>query len=138
MMKKVFAMLIAVLLVGLLSTTAFAKPDRSSKTDKDTAAPLMLGLGGYYDSFQPPGHHAPQGRGNHYGYQQGNHYGWRNQWQSSWQQPPLYRRQARTGFRIRLGDGYLEWWDSDRGSRFGYDSDQVRYRNDDRGRNRRR
>ena len=136
MMKNGFGILIAVLLVGLLSTTAFAKPNRRSKIDKEPAALLVLGLGGYYDSFQPPGHHNLQGRGRHRGYWQGNHYGWRNQWQSSWQQQPLYRRQARTGFRIRVGDGYLEWWDSDRDSHFGYDSDRVRYRNHDRDRRR--
>ncbi len=135
-MKKVLVILIAVLLIGLLSTTAFAKPNRSSNIDKETAALLVLGLGGHHDSFQPPGHHNPQGRGRHRGYWQGNHYGWRNQWRSSWQQQPLYRRQARTGFRIRVGDGYLEWWETDRGSHFGYDSDRVRYRSHDRDRRR--
>lgn len=136
-MKKVLPILIAVLLVGALSTAAFAKPQRGAKIDKEPAALLVLGWGGYHDTYQPPGHHAPQGRGNHYGYWQGNHYGWRNQWQASWRQPPLYPRQARTGFRIRLGDGYLEWWETDHGSGFGYDSDRVRYRNDDRDRRRR-
>ncbi len=127
-MKKVFAILIAVLLVGTLSTAAFARPDRDLKIDKDTAALLALGFGGYRDSFQPPGYNNPYGPGRHYGYQQGNHYGWRNQPSYSYSQYPPYRYQPRTVFRVRIGNGRLEWRETDRDSRFGYDSNRGHYR----------
>ncbi len=127
MMKKVFVILIAVLLVGLLSTTAFAKPKRDLKIDKDTAALLTLGFGGYnYSSYDP------WDQGRHRGYQQGNHYGWGNQWSRGRPQYSSYRYPARTGFRIQIGDGYLGWWSSDYGSHFSYGSDRSRFRNHDR------
>ncbi len=132
MMRKVFVILIAVLLVGLLSTTAFAKPDRDLKIDKDTAALLSLGFGGYRDTYSSRGYNDPWDRGRHRGYQQGNHYGWGNQW--SWGRPQYssYRYPARTGFQIRIGDGYLGWWSSGYGSHFSYGSDRGYYRNHDR------
>ena len=145
MMKKLWAILIAAVLIGLLSTAAFAKPkpqrgaqnnSRRPQIDKDTAALLVLGFGGYRDTLPPLGYHDPRDRGRHYGYSQGNHYGWRNQWSRGRPQYPPYRYQARTGFRIQLGDGYLEWWETDHNTYFGYDSDRGQYRNRDRDRDR--
>jgi len=138
MMKNGLAILIAILLIGLLSTTAFAKPDRDLKIDTETAALLMLGFGGYHDSSPLFGYRDPWDRGRHRGYWQGRHYGWGNQWRCSWQHCPYcrYRPPARTGFRIRIGDGYLEWWDSDYGSHFGYGSGRGDYRDYDRDRDR--
>ena len=133
-MKNGLAILIAILLIGLLSTAAFAKPDRDLKIDTETAAPLALGFGGYNDSSPLFGYYDPWDRGRHRGYQQGNHYGWGNQWSGGWPQYQPYRYQPRTGFRIQIGDGYLEWWDSDYGSHFGYGSDQGDYRDRDRDR----
>ena len=147
MMKNGFAILIAILLIGLLSTAAFAKPkphrgaqnnSRRPQIDRDTAALLVLGFGGYRDTLPPLGYYDPWDRGRHYGYWQGNHYGWRNQWSRGWPQYPAYRSQPRTGFRIRIGDGYLEWWETDHNSYFGYDSDRLHYRNYDRDRYRHR
>ena len=34
--------------------------------------------------------------------------------------------------RIRIGDGYLEWWEADYGSSFGFGTDGFQYRNYDR------
>ncbi len=131
-MKKGLAILIAILLIGLLSTAAFAKPDRDLKIDKDTAALRALGFGGYRDTYSSPGYYDPWDRGRHRGYRQGNHYGWRNQWSQSWRQYPPYRYRPRTGFRIQIGDGYLGWWSSDYGSHFSYGSDRGQYQDCDR------
>jgi len=136
MMKNGLAILIAILLIGLLSTAALAKPDRDLKIDKETAALLALGFGGYHDSSPLFGYYDPWDRGRRRGYQQGNHYGWGNQWSRGWTQYQPYRYPARTGFRIRIGDGYLEWWDSDYGSHFGYGSGPGYYRDYDRDRDR--
>ena len=132
MMKNGLAILVAILLIGLLSTTAFAKPDRDLKIDKDTAALLTLGFGGgYNDSYSSRGYYDPWDRGRHRGYQQGNHYGWGNQWSRDWPQYSSYRYQPRTGFRIQIGDGYLGWWSSGYGSHFSYGSDRGYYRDYD-------
>ena len=138
MMKNGLAILIAILLIGLLSTAAFAKPDRDLKIDKEAASLLALGFVGYNDSSPLFGYYDPWDRGRHRGYQQGNHYGWGNQWSRGWPQYTPYRYPARTGFQIRIGDGYLGWWSSDYGSHFSYGSDQGYYRGRDRDRDRNR
>ncbi len=149
MMKNGLAILIAVLLVAALATAAYAERSPRIAVDNETAALLILGFGGYRDSYQPPGHFQPNWRGPEHGYQRGYCDGWcdhqrlsrpyrQRRCSSGGYYRHSYRPQPRTGFRIRIGDGYLEWWETDRGSRFGYDSDRLRYRSHDRDRYRHR
>jgi len=140
-MKKFLAMIVPVLLVSLMCTVVAGDSSRTITIDKETAALFALGFGGYdNDGLFGPLYQQRWGRDYWSGYRDG---WWRSQRYNPYRQyyhvpPGYYRHQyryrppARTGFRIRIGDGYLEWWESDYGSSFGFGTDGFRYRNYDR------
>ncbi len=137
-MNRLVAMIVPVLLATLICTAAAADSDRGITIDKETAALFMLGFGGYdNDALFGPLYRQRWG----HDYRSGYHDGRRSQRYNrypryryrlpSWYQRS-YRPPARTGVRIRIGDGYLEWWETDYGSSFGFGTDGFQYRNYDR------
>jgi len=139
-MKRLLAMIVPVLLAALVCSVAAADSDRGITIDKETAALFMLGFGGY-DNDDLFGPLYRQGRGHNYwsGYRDGRR-SQRYYPQPRYRHVPpgyyrhqyRYRPPARTGVRLRIGDGYLEWWETDYGSSFGFGTDGFRYHNYDR------